>query len=384
MATMRRWLFHPEVAARLGTEASSGTRGGDAGVPVGGHQQAGAARQGSRFTHWAGPSGTGAGWFTEVSSLARAWGCGSLAFPAFRHGLGGAVSSSADLHGSTLGATGGVPAVGRPLLAFASCVDSVVTSPTRRSPRGPSVRVHARPLRNPEIAGRSCHPSSAVSWNAMSEDAVLPGEQPLSRCLVPAPEGAGSSPTRGPAGGVPGTSVLPSCRSRRPDPWSRASSTRRSPLVRRSEALPKKRSFPTGVERGRPQAACHVESCRTPLMVFSKIRPSIDIPTVCPLPARCRPRPNEVPTGVDIGLTEMSLTTSLRAFGPKQPCFESCSARAVSHDFGGLRHTMRCGSVAPRCRPWGPPGCRLPTRSRPSPCKHVLSRSPSCLRRVHP
>lgn len=89
--------------------------------------------------------------------------------------------------------------------------------------------------------------------------------------------------------------------------------------------------------------------------------PSIDIPTVCPLPARCRPRPNEVSTEVDIGLTEVSRTTSLRAFGPKLPGFESCSARAVSHDFGGLRHTMRCGSVAPRCRPWGSPGCRLPT-----------------------
>jgi hypothetical protein len=56
---------------------------------------------------------------------------------------------------------------------------------------------------------------------------------------------------------------------------------------------------------------------------------------------------------------------SLRAFGPRLPRLESCSALAVSHGFGGLRHTMRCGSVAPRCRPWGSPGCRLPTWSVP-------------------
>ena len=245
MATERCWLDHPEVAARHRAEASSGTRGGDAVVPVGGLQQAGAALQGSRVTHLAGPSGTGAGGLTEVSSLARALGCGSLAFPAFRHGLGGAVSSSADLHGFYPRRDRRVPAVGRPLLAFASCVDSVVTSPTRRSPKGPSMRVHARSLLGPETAGRSCHPSSATS-----EDVVLPGEQPLSRCLDPAPEGAGSSPTRGPAGGVPGACAPPSCQSRRLGPSSRASSTRRAPRVRRLRALPKKVASSTGVVRG--------------------------------------------------------------------------------------------------------------------------------------
>ena len=83
MATERRWRVHPEVAARRRTEASSGARDGDAVVPVGWHQQADAALQGSRFTHSAGPSGIGAGWFTEVNSLARAVGLRVVGLPRF-------------------------------------------------------------------------------------------------------------------------------------------------------------------------------------------------------------------------------------------------------------------------------------------------------------
>jgi hypothetical protein len=120
----------------------------------------------------------------------------------------------------------------------------------------------------PETTGRSCHPSSAAS-----EDAVLPEEQPQGRCLVPAPEGAGPSPTRGPAGGVPG--AVP-CRPAEAGGQARVPGHRRL-IARRSsvEAWGLRRRFPspTGVEWGMPQAACHVESCRTPLMVVSKIAP---------------------------------------------------------------------------------------------------------------
>jgi hypothetical protein len=110
-------------------------------------------------------------------------------------------------------------------------------------PRGvPAVRVHARSLRIQRVAGRSCHPSSAVSWDevsedAVSEDAVLPGEQPLGRCLVQAPEGARSSPTRGPAWRCSRHFGLSACRSRARGLWSRASSTRRLPRARRLPSL---------------------------------------------------------------------------------------------------------------------------------------------------
>lgn len=100
-----------------------------------------------------------------------------MAFPAFRPGLHLAVSSSTDLHGLPFSATGGFPALGRPLLAFASCMGSVVTSPTRRAPRGSSVRVHTRPL-----PSRDCR-------------AVVPSQQrSFRRCRAPGGAAAGQVP----------------------------------------------------------------------------------------------------------------------------------------------------------------------------------------------
>lgn len=110
-------------------------------------------------------------------------GCGSVAFPAFRPGLGLAVSSPTDLHGLPFSTTGGFPACGRPLLAFASCMDSVVTSPTRRAPKGPSMRVHTRPL-----PSRDCR-------------AVVPSQQrSIRRSRAPGGAAAGQVPRSTPEG----------------------------------------------------------------------------------------------------------------------------------------------------------------------------------------
>jgi len=242
MATDGCWRVHPEVAARHPAEASSvrasvmrwfpvessASRGSRLGVAV--HAVGGTFRDRRRR-------------LTEVSferALAR---CGSLAFPADRLDLGCAVSSSAGLHGSPRQRDRRVPSLNRPLLAFAFCVDSVVTSPTRRPPKGSSVRVHARPLFVRRRQGGRAIPAARHPKKPCSRRSSR-----RAGASFPAPEGAGPSPTRGPAGGVPGASTLPSCRSKGRGRWSRASSTHRAPLVRRGLGPPKEVAFP---DRGR-------------------------------------------------------------------------------------------------------------------------------------
>jgi hypothetical protein len=122
---------------------------------------------------------------------------------------------------------------------------------------------------------------------------VLPEEQPQGRCLGPAPEGAGPSPTRGPAGGVPGASTLPSAEAS----GGAGGPGHRRLIARHSSvevwALRRRSPSPTGVERGMPQAACHGESCRTPLMVVSKIAP--------PSTSACASTPSTLPPSTERG-----------------------------------------------------------------------------------
>jgi hypothetical protein len=151
-----------------------------------------------------------------------------MAFPAFRPGLGLAVSSPTDLHGLPFSTTGGFPACGRPLLAFASCMDSVVTSPTRRAPKGPSMRVHTRPL--PSRDCRAVVPSQQRSFRgSRAPGGAAAGQVPRSSSRR-----SGPSPTRGPAGVVPGAQQPSPCRSVGLPLSSRASSTRPVPPVRRA------------------------------------------------------------------------------------------------------------------------------------------------------
>lgn len=58
-------------------------------------------------------------------------------------------------------------------------------------------------------------------------------------------------------------------------------------------------------------------------------------------------------------------TASLRAFGPRLPHLESCSALAVFHDFSGLRHTSGAGLLHPAADH----GVRLVAGFRRGPCR---------------
>jgi hypothetical protein len=94
---------------------------------------------------------------------------------------------------------------------------------------------------------------------------------------------------------------------------------------------------------------------RTPLMGFVKESP-------LHRHQRCRLLPHRVTldrtrcppgwTGTTTTLARLRQpVASVRCFGPQLPRCRSCSARAVSHDFGGLLRHSLCRSVAPCCRP---------------------------------
>jgi hypothetical protein len=269
--------------------------------------------------------------------------------------------------------------VNRPLLAFACflCLADELGRhlPHRRPPKGSCVRVHARPLLVRRRAGRSCHPSSSAS-----EEAVLPGEQPLGRCPGPAPEGAGPSPSRGPAGGCPVRCRSP-CRSMgcrrlprhrrlvalRPSvvpgtlpkeaPLAREGVTRSgscgagrkrpaakslagllswilkdSPLRRHLRCVSTPSALPASTERGAHRGE-HAAASRRRLDQSGPLPPSTRLGFGFPSWA-LRPRSTTAPA-------------SLRAFGPRLPHLESRSVPAVSHDFDGLRHACSAGLLHP-------------------------------------
>jgi hypothetical protein len=321
--------------------------------------------------HLAGPSGTGARCITEVL-LRGARDGGAGRWPSPRSVLALAVLSPVPLTCTVFPVA--LPALSRwgstpPGLRLLHGLCRHLPHPA--VPQGvPSVRVHARPLLVQRLAGRSCHPSSATS-----EDAVLPEEQPLSRCLVPSSRGSGSEPDAWSGwrwSGCFDLPVLPKQGGRSVDPGIVDSSRAARPS---SAAVVGEASFPdwlrlTGVVRGRPLRACHVESCRTSLMGGLKDCPSIDIRRACPLPAHCRPRPDEVLTEVSI----YGFAVCLRPEAAKpRVSFRPCRFSRLRR----LAPRKRCRSVAPCCRPWGSPGCRLPTHPVPA-------RASTCCRGARP
>lgn len=154
-------------------------------------------------------------------------------------------------------------------------MDSVAAPLGHCAPKGSVLRVLARPLRVWRLrrvpstqGGRAIPPAqhpkmpySRRSSRRAGASVQLPKERVRARCVVRLAV-------------FRGFQSRTSHRSRGSKLWTRASSTQCAPLVRRPEGPPKEVfSDPTGVERGQPQAVSHSESCRTPLMVFSKIAP---------------------------------------------------------------------------------------------------------------
>jgi hypothetical protein len=322
-----------------------------------------------------------------------------LAFSAVRPGLGVAVSSFADLHGLALqrrrrcagvevdpswpslpararsrppppvGSPRGSSGEGaRPVPAHPESCRAVVPS-QQRSILGRSVRrrrVRRRRAPGGAAAGQVPRPGSRgseVEPDAWSGVAVFQALRPL------------GLPKQSARPVVPG--IVDSSPSARPSPAFPPGEVPRGGL--RSKVV-----HATGVARGKPQAACHVESCRTPLMVISKTRPSVDIPTACPLPARCRPRPNEVLTGVstlpaDASNDGFSARLRPEAATPRvlfRPCRFSRLRRLAPHN--ALR--VCCTPLPTMGFAW----LQAPDVVRPSPCKHVLSRASTGSGRIHP
>ena len=78
--------------------------------------------------------------------------------------------------------------------------------------------------------------------------------------------------------------------------------------------------------------------------------PSIDIQRVCPLRAHCLPRQAGCPADWTCARSGLRLvrTPRLRCEPSAPECHSgTCSARAVSHDFGGLLHTRGAGLLHP-------------------------------------
>jgi hypothetical protein len=208
---------------------------------------------------------------------ARIQTTGRWPFPWSRHGLGPSLAGWTDLRGPSLSALPEGTGWCRPLLAFASCVDSVAASLAHLPPKGLAVRVHARPL--PSEDCRAVVPSHQRSIRRCR----APGGAAGGQVPHPSPKG-GKSPTRGPAGvsRVPCFGVLARhtlrCRglsTSASTPGIVDSSLASRPVVQ--EAL-RRRSSPTRPGReGPPQAVVHEESCRTPLMGGLKDCPSVDI-----------------------------------------------------------------------------------------------------------
>jgi hypothetical protein len=242
-------------------------------------------------------------------------------------------------------------------------------------PRGvPSVRVHARPLsvrrrqggRAIPAAQHPKMPCSRRSSRKAGASVQLPRERVRARRVVRLAVFRALRPCRLPKQAVgpvvPG--IVDSSRATRP--------SRSGP----SEGGRLPRPGSSGACRKRPATV----SLAGLLSWWSQRLPLHRHTLVRPLPARCRPRPNEVPTGVSTRPTEVVrdgffTDCSAACLRPEAASLESCSALAVSHDFGGLLRTCACRSVAPCCRPWGSPGCRPPTRVVPRRQPKLLSRT---------
>jgi len=307
---------------------------------------------------------------------------GRWPFPRSRHGLGPSLAGGTDLRGPCLSALPEGTGWCRPLLAFASCVDSVAASLPHLPPRGSAARVHARPL--PSGDCRAVVPSHQRSIRRCR----APGGAAGGQVPHPSPKG-GKSPTRGPAG----VSRVPCLRlpahtpcgaaAARLEHLPRASSTPRFLVSRRPGSPPKEVvPDPTG-SRGATASGGPRRVLPDSSHGWSQRLPFRRLPCACPLPARCRPRPNEVPTEVDRSSlpavpTCVPSRSKLLLEAPSQTAscdhhdFTACLRPPVAKPtvpfrpcrFSRLRRLAPrtpCRSVAPCCRPWGSPGCRPQT-----------------------